>query len=80
MLPTPFQSAINTLVQEHELLRSKVILSNYSYEARIRNDYAVKQALENGLKPNQDPVKAIQAALELLKPFTLHGKDNNQSN
>lgn len=80
MLPTSFQSAINTLVQEHEQVNAKFNQALAGYEARIRNDYQVKQALENGLKPNQDPVKAIQAAIELLKPFTLHGKDNNQTN
>lgn len=80
MLPTPFQSAINTITHEFEQTQSKFNQALASYEFRIRNDYAVKQALENGLKPNQDPVKAIQAAIELLKPYTLHGKDNNQFN
>ncbi len=80
MSPSTFQTAINTLVHEFELNQQKSIQTLSGFEARIRNDYAVKQALENGLKPNQDPVKAIQAAIELLKPFTLHGKDNNQTN
>lgn len=79
MLSPEFQSAINSIIHEYEKIQTNSSLTLAGYEARIRNDYAVKQALENGLKVGQDPVKAINAAIELLKPYTLHGKENNQS-
>jgi hypothetical protein len=66
----------SAISSEFEKLQSRLTQEQMGNEARIRNDYLVRQTLENALKPNQDLNKAVLAVIELLKPFTCQGPNN----
>jgi len=66
----------SAITSEFEKLNSRLTREQMANDARIRNDYLVRQTLENALKPNQDLNKAVLAVIELLKPYTCQGADN----
>jgi hypothetical protein len=53
--------------------KESIVLAN---ETRVRMDYQIRGLLENALKPGKDINKAVLEVIELLKPFTTHGKEN----
>ena len=53
--------------------KEAIVLAN---ETRVRMDYQIRGLLETGIKQKKDMVKVAEEVIELLKPFTTHGKDN----
>ena len=75
-----YSERFTTLFRELEEAYNKSRQEKYTIvsniEAQTRMVYAVRGLLESGLKPGQDLNKKVLEAIELLKPYTCHGKDN----
>jgi sugar-specific transcriptional regulator TrmB len=75
-MTSPILASLRQIEEHFEKTEQEKFKKNAEYELRTKNDYAVRMLLENCLKPNQDVMKAVLGAIELLKPFTCHGAEN----
>lgn len=76
----PLNEHFAAISSDFDKLLSQLTQEKMGNEARIRNDYLVRQTLENALKPRPDMhlhlAKAVTDVIELLKPFTCQGPNN----